>query len=212
MEKEIRFVETTAGKCLTETFVKVVAHRYHYEWKDQKKMRQVAAGIRSALEGQEGFYCIFPDNLKKETRKEEYAAGVIVTLGEKVDRLQDAYSSRGDIEGAYMVEVMSGELLRNAYLQVSDWILKNSCYEAVSFHFFGTEEELPMELMTELLENQSEKKVTCNGAYCLEPKKSVVFLAKLMKKEENVAVRRGKNISAAMCAACKNKDCIYKIT
>ena len=216
MEKEIRFVETTAGECLTEMFVRAVARRYHYEWKDQKKLRQVAADIRSALEGQEGFYCILPDRLdnflKKENKKGEYYAGVILTLGEGVDRLQDIYNDKGDMERAYMAEVMTGELLRNAYLQFSGWLLKNSCYETESFHFFGTEEEFPMERMTKLLDYQSEKKVTCNGAYCLKPKKSVVFVAKLRNQRKNVESGREKNISAAMCAACENKNCIYKIS
>ena len=216
MERESRFVETTAGKCLTDTFVKAIAHRYHYEWKDQKKMRQVAADIRSALEGQEGFYCIFSETpdyfLEEGSKKAGYYAGVILTLGEKIDCLQDTYSDKGDMEGAYMVEVMSGELLRNAYLQFSDWLYNNSCYEAESFLFFGAGESLPMEKIPELLVYQGEKKVRCNEAYCLEPKKSVVFLAKLKKQEEKKESGREKNISAVMCAGCGKKDCVYKIS
>lgn len=208
----MKFVSTTARNCLTDTFVKAVAGRYHYEWKDLKKLRQVAAGIRKALEGQEGFSCILPNSggpvVWEGGKQSSCYAGVIQTLGEPLDRLQDAYSRVGDMEAAYMIEVISSELLKNCYLQFSDWLSTNTCYEAAAFHFFG-ETGLPVEHMQKLLSCQGERKVTCNASYCLEPKKSVLFLAELRPRagaKKSFSERTA--ISEQMCAACERKDCV----
>ena len=148
MEKrnnDIPFIRTDAGKSLTETYVKAIAHRYHYEWKDIKKMRQVAAQIRTTVEAEEGFYLLLPE------AGSNYA-GVALTLGHSLDALQENYTRQEDIEGAYMIEVIAGELMRNAYLQFSDYIMEHTCYEVGAFHFFGSRPELPLKNMQKLLE------------------------------------------------------------
>lgn len=224
MERVIPFVETTSRECLTDTFVRAAAHRYHYEWKDQKKLRHVAAEVRSALEGQEGFICILPEPGKdffgtgensslpdlKEREEGALSAGVVLTLGAELDRLQNDYSDRGDLEAAYMVEVISCELLQNAYLQCSEYLRKQTCYKTEAFYFFGEKEGLPMEKIPELLAYQKEEKVSCNGGYCLEPRKSVVFLVKLKPLEKDKETLEKKSISAAMCENCSKKECIYR--
>lgn len=214
MEKESYFVKTTSAKCLTDTFVRAAAHRYHYEWKDQRKMRRVAAEIRTALEGREGFYLVLPKpGISFFGRKPEEGAvyaGVILTLGAELDRLQNGYSDSGDLEGAYMAEVISCELLQNAYLQCWEYLEKHTCYAPEAFYFFGEREELPLEKIPELLAYQREQRVTSNEVFCLEPKKSVVFLAKLNQSENREGALKKKSISAAMCESCSKKECMYR--
>jgi len=209
-------VKTTAGESLTDTFVRAAAHRYHYEWKDQKKLRHVAAEVRNSLEGQEGFFYILPKPGSSffgyEPEEGTLYAGVILSLGGKIDQLQNSYSENGDLEGAYMVEVISCELLQNAYLQCSEYLGKHTCYVPEEFIFFGEREELPLEKMPELFAYQKEQRVTCNEACCLEPKKSVVFLVKLKQSEGEEGPLKKKSISAAMCESCRKKECIYRKT
>lgn len=205
MEKrnnDIPFIRTDAGKSLTETYVKAIAHRYHYEWKDIKKMRQVAAKIRATVEAEEGFYLLLPE------AGSNYA-GVALTLGRSLDALQENYTRQEDIEGAYMIEVIAGELMRNAYLQFSDYIMEHTCYEVGAFHFFGSRPELPLKNMQKLLEKIPGAVVTCNEAYCLEPKKSVVFLAELKQTDERIK-REGQGRSIHLCAACNRTDCAFR--
>ena len=205
MEKrnnDIPFIRTDAGKSLTETYVKAIAHRYHYEWKDIKKMRQVAAEIRTMVEAEEGFYLLLPEE------GSDYA-GVALTLGKSLDALQESYTRQEDIEGAYMIEVIAGELMRNAYLQFSDYIMEHTCYEVGAFHFFGSRPELPLKNMQNLLTKIPGAAVTCNEAYCLEPKKSVVFLAELKQKDERTK-KEGQGMSIHLCAACNRTDCAFR--
>lgn len=213
-DEENLFVKTTAGESLTDIFVRAAAHRYHFEWKDQKKLRHVAAEVRAALEGREGFFYIFPKSGENffgyKPEEGTLYAGVILTLGAELDRLQNGYSDRGDLEGAYMVEVISCELLRSAYLQCSEYLGKHTCYVPEEFMFFGEREELPLEKMPELLAYQKEQRVTCNEACCLEPKKSVVFLVKLKQPEKKEGTFEKKSISAIMCESCSKKECMYR--
>ena len=222
MEKrksDVPFIRTDAAKSLTETYVRAIAHRYHYEWKDIKKMRQIAAQIRTTVEQEEGFYLLLPGEEKEQRisdgkpgdRQQDgfLYAGVALTLGSSLDELQERYTRQEDIEGAYMVEVIAGELMRNAYLQFSDYIMEHTCYEVGAFHFFGSRPELPLADMKELLAKLPGAAVTCNEAYCLEPKKSVVFLAEL-KQPDGRTKKEGKGAALHLCAQCSRKDCAFR--
>lgn len=223
MEKrnnDTTFVRTDAAKSLTETYVRAIAHRYHYEWRDIKKMRQIATQIRTTVEKEEGFYLLLPEQGKeqklpirdlgaeKQTARSR-CAGVALTLGNSLDALQETYTRQEDIEGAYMIEVIAGELMRNAYLQFSDYIMEHTCYEVGAFHFFGSRPELPLADMKELLARLPGAAVTCNEAYCLEPKKSVVFLAEL-KQPDGRTKKEGQGASIHLCAQCSRKDCAFR--
>ena len=102
-----------------------------------------------------------------------------------------------------------------------------------SYHFFGSEEGLPFEKMAQLLAEMGQNRITCNQAYCMEPKKSVMFLAELsggspkVESKRNFREKSGKSSGAGVkwnaaetekcgdkstgiCASCSNKECAYR--
>ncbi len=128
------------------------------------------------LKKQEGFWVVFPDEIK------EQGAGlvtVVMTLGAGIDILQERYQRTDRMLESYMVENISGELLMEGYRQFGEWIASKTQWKVKAFHFPGGEKAFPLELLPELLKTTGQQKGTCNRECCMQPKKRGAFLAEL---------------------------------
>ena len=83
--------------------------------------------------------------------------------------------------------------------------------------FFGADEELSFEKMAQILSGMGQKRITCNQAYCMEPKKSVMFLADFSggkpkgdSCKETFEKEKRSEKHTGICASCHNKECIYR--
>ena len=114
----------------------------------------------------------------------------------------------GFLTESYMIEVLSSELLLKSYRVYTEWVAVHRNLHVARLHFLGGEisetsesqigsllrlANLPM-LLQELA-----LPVTCNAAYCMIPKKSVVFYAELTKDPFTKC--------AGICLGCGRRDC-----
>ena len=204
---EEKFIHTNLKNELTYNFLMDIIKQYHYEKKDMEMLETVADRLRECLAGEEGFYCMGRNRCEQILslhREENYAIGIF-TLGGRVDELQNRYSSTDCIREAYAVETICWELLRKGYDLFQRWAEAHLKQRLSSYHFFGTEEELSFEKMAKLLSGMKQKRVICNQAYCMEPKKSAVFLVELSGGKEKCSEKH-----TGICASCSNKECIYR--
>ena len=191
--------------------------------------------LRECLAGEEGFYCMTRrqcEQILNLCREENYAIGIF-TLGSRVDELENRYSSTERLREAYAVETICWELLRKGYDMFQRWAEAHLKQRLESYHFFGSEEGLPFEKMAQLLAEMGQNRITCNQAYCMEPKKSVMFLAEFsggslkVESKRNFREKSGKSSGAGVkwnaaetekcgdkstgiCASCSNKECAYR--
>ena len=123
---------------------------------------------------------------------------VIMSLGGGLDTLQERYSEEGRLSESYMLEVMASELLLKGYGAYNRYVQENRDRHVARYHFLGSEEAFPLELLPELLQESAER-IVCNSAFCLMPKKSVVFVAELTQDSK---VR-----CESICVGCHNLHC-----
>lgn len=182
-------------ECISDVFLKEVADKYHYMEKDMSELKSVAEAMYSAMEAMAAFDCYQEE---QGVEKHNPCCGVVMTLGEGVDQLQDSYTEAGLLTESYMVEAIGGELLLRAYMVLNMWIEKNTSYHVAKYFFLGSEKEYPIEKLPELL-RQVSLLVGCNERYYMTPKKSVAFYA-LLTKEEGIRCK-------GICESCKRYDC-----
>ena len=228
---EEKFIHTNLKNELTHDFLMEILVHYHYEEKDMEMLKEVTVRLRECLAGEEGFYCVTREkceHILKLGREENYAIGIF-TLGSRVDELQNRYCSTERLREAYAVETVCWELLRKGYDMFQRWTEAHLKQRLESYHFFGTEEELSFEKMAQLLAEMGQKRITCNQAYCMEPKKSVMFLAELSGGSQKAGFKRdfrensGAGVTwnspetekcgdkrTGICASCSNKECAYR--
>lgn len=210
---ERMYIASRLWTCLTSEFLDRVASRYHYEKKDMEQLRRVALDMTGCLKGQECTYIVFPGNSDQGRSPEDVAAdggqrwepdagkgtaAVVMTLGSRIDMLQERYQQTDRMLESYMVENIGGELLMQGYKQMEEWIKARTGYRVAAYHFLGSEEDYPLKMMPGLLAQACRNKVSCNEGYCLTPKKSVAFFVELT---EEAAEKCG-----SICDTCDRRD------
>lgn len=123
---------------------------------------------------------------------------VIMSLGDGLDALQEHYSEEGMLSESYMLEVLASELLLKGYGAYNRYVQENRDRYVARYHFLGSEEAFPLELLPELLEGTAGR-IVCNSAFCLIPKKSVVFVSELTQDT--------KVQCESICVGCHNLHC-----
>ncbi len=101
-----------------------------------------------------------------------------------------------------MLEALAGELLMESYAAYNRYVAETTDWHVARYHFPGSEEAYPLEMLPELLAGLT-KRVTCNAAFCLIPKKSVVFVAELTQ-DESVQCE-------GICMGCHKMHCTNRI-
>lgn len=137
-----------------------------------------------------------------ETVYETTYEKVAMSLGNGVDLLQESYSQTGLLLQSYIVETLSGELLMRGYDAYNRYIAAHTDRHVARYHFPGSEDSFPLEMLPELLKNLTQE-ITCNAAYCMIPKKSVVFISELTQ-DETVHCQ-------GICAGCGNMTCPNRV-
>lgn len=124
--------------------------------------------------------------------------GVVMTLGTGLDCLQESYHKKGMLTESYMLEALASELLLHGYKAYNRHVREAGGWHVARYHFPGSEKSLPLEMLSDMLSRFSVQ-VSCNEAFCIMPKKSVVFLAELTQDE---TVR-----CEGICVGCENAGC-----
>lgn len=184
----------------TPEFLEKVQNKYHFEDEQMSEIRAVADEMQPVMR-EEAFWERQDIHIDGENSDAAYES-VAMSLGSGVDVLQDHYSARGLLLRSYIVEVLAGELLMKAYEAYNEAVAEQTVWHVARYHFPGGEEDFPLEMVPRLLENFGSG-ITCNQAYCMMPRKSVVFIAELMQ-DDTVHCR-------GICAGCTNRACINRI-
>lgn len=127
---------------------------------------------------------------------------VVMSLGSGLDRLQEGYQEKGLLSESYMLEALASGLLLAGYGAYNRYVEENRDCHVARYHFPGGEEGFPLEMVSVLLKGFSGP-VVCNGAFCMIPKKSVVFVAELT---QDMQIRCG-----GICAGCHNVQCPNRV-
>jgi len=185
-------------------FLKRVCDKFHYGEMQLAELQAVAEALLPLMR-REAFWerkvsfigrevCASGKMKDSDTDYED----VVMTLGAGVDCLQDSYCQKGMLSEGYMIEALAGELLLEGYRAYNRKVEEGAPWHVVRYHFPGSRKELPLELLPGLLEGFPPQ-ISCNGAFCVMPKKSVIFIAEL--------TRNGQIRCEGICAGCGNVHC-----
>lgn len=137
------------------------------------------------------------EEIQPEQVEEGTQLAVIVSLGAKVDALQNEYVNKERLTEGYMIECIGMELLKTAYELTAEKIWEAYGLWVSGFVFLG--EQYPLELTEDVFRLLVPKEISYNQAFMLTPKKSVVFVTTLQKER--------KDGYCHVCDACSNLQC-----
>lgn len=174
-------------------FLEKVRKKFHFEEEQIEQIREVAEEMLSVLQ-REAFWV-------RDVYETAYEK-VAMSLGQGVDILQERYSEQGRLLQSYIVEVLAGELLMRGYDAYNRYIAEHTDWHVARYHFPGSEEAFLLEMLPELLQDLTQE-ITCNAAFCMIPKKSVVFISELTQ-DETVHCQ-------GICVGCGNAACPNRV-
>lgn len=189
---------------VSEDFLKKVRVKYHFD-EEQAAQIQAAADEMLPKMREEAFWSRQESFSNNEWQSKDTGTAyenVAMSLGIGVDLLQESYSEKGLLLESYMVEVLASELLMRGYDAYNRYVMEHTAYHVARYHFPGSEEALPLEILPQLL-NGLTHKITCNSAFCMQPKKSVVFISELTQ-DETVSCK-------GICVGCSNTACPNRV-
>lgn len=183
--------------CTTEEFLGNVCRKYHFTEEQKGELAQMACRMKAPMMEEAAFSLKW----KEKAGERQPMAQTVMTLGAGVDVLQQSYADEGKLSECYMIEVLGSELLLKAYGEYNHYVADTTEYHVAGYLFLesGREAEgLGLEAMEQILAD-SGLDVSCNSAYCILPKKSVVFYARLTKDASAVC--------PGICRGCGNREC-----
>ena len=182
---------------LTSDFLEQVREKFHYG-ETRKAEFQTVAEEMLPLMRKEAF---FVEERQTEKNGVIYE-NVVMSLGNALDDLQESYSKKGLLSESYILEVLASEVLMRGYEAYSCYVRENTGWHVAKYHFPGSEEAFPIDMLPQLLQNVT-LQVTCNEAFCMQPKKSVAFVAELTQDE--------KVQCQVICVGCNQINCFNRI-
>ena len=188
---------------LKPDFLKTVHKKFHYG-EEQLETLMAVAGEMLPIIRKEAFW---ERGAERSYGGEQGEPGmvceeVVMSLGKGLDDLQEDYSRKGMLLESYMLETLASELLLRGYSAYNQYVRMEGKWHVARYHFPGSEEELPLESLPEILEGLSPQ-VVCNKAFCMQPKKSVVFIAELTQDATRVC--------EGICIGCGSADCPNRV-
>lgn len=191
------FFQDVLDQFLSPSFLGGVRKRFHYDETQAGAFLAVAEEMLPLMRG-EAFWERAVFSGKQGEACSEMREQVVMSLGKGVDCLQEGYSERGMLSQSYMIEVLASELLLQGYVAYNRYIETNTDWHVAGYHFLGNEEDYPLEMLPDLLRKLAPQ-ITCNSAFCMRPKKSVVFVAELTQ-DDKVQCR-------GVCVGCDSLNC-----
>ena len=187
-----------------KAFLEGVCRKYHYGKAQEVELKAVAEEMLPLIRREAFWESRESGSLNgklKETAGAAYEA-VIMSLGSSLDSLQESYHAKEQLSESYMLEALASELLLVGYGAYNRYVKEKGNWHVARYHFPGSEENFPLEMVPELLKG-FQCQLTCNAAFCIIPKKSVVFVAELTQNE--------KIQCESICADCHNMHCPNRV-
>jgi len=210
------FFPILLGEFVSPAFQENVRIKFHFGEGQAVQIREVAEEMLPVLQ-KEAFFVTtaYPaenlSHVEPSGKKEDGVQSalshslyekVAMSLGQGVDILQESYSKTGLLLQSYIVEALSGELLMRGYDAYNRYIAAHTDRHVARYHFPGSEDSFPLHMLPELLRDLTQE-ITCNEAFCMLPKKSVVFISELTR-DETVCCQ-------GICDGCGNMTCPNRV-
>lgn len=197
------FFRDLLEKFTEPVFLERVGRKFHFGETQSEKLQAVAEEMLPLMYG-EAFWerrtsCVW--NAYQMQNSGAAYEDVVMSLGSGLDRLQDKYTEKGALSESYMLETLASELLLDSYGAYNRYVQENTDWHVARYHFPGSEEKLSLEMVPMLLKGS--ERITCNAAFCILPKKSVVFIAQLTQDMQTHC--------EAICAGCSNLHCPNRV-
>ncbi len=189
---------------LSPVFLEGVRQKFHYGDTQEDEFQKVAEEMLPLMR-EEAFWEREESFVKNHHQMENGTAiyeNVVMSLGKELDHLQESYSDRGMLSQSYMLEVLASEFLLQGYEAYNRYIRANTDWHVARYHFLGSEEDFPIELLPSLLKRVAPQ-ITCNSAFYMLPKKSVAFISELT---QDVSLQ-----CKGICVGCNNISCSNRI-
>lgn len=197
------FFSDVLDEIVTPVFLERVQRKFHFAETQMIELQTVAEQMTPLMRSEAAWERkAYP--MPKRHRINEHDQiyeSVVMTLGSGIDRLQERYCKRELFLSSYIVEVLSGEILMRGYDAYNQYVRKETGRHAAGYHFLGSEAAFPLDLLPELLRECS-LQITCNSAFCMQPNKSVAFVAELTQ-DENMYCR-------SICQGCNHTHCSHR--
>lgn len=181
-------------------FLERVRKKYHFDEEQIPQLQSVSEEMLPKMR-EEAFWVRQESSAKNECLSKDSDIAyetVAISLGYGVDLMQEGYCEKGLLLESYIVEVLASELLMRGYDAYNRYVMEHTPYHVAHYHFPGSEDALPLEMLPRLL-NDLTQKITCNSAFCMHPKKSVVFISELTQ-DETISCK-------GICVGCSNASC-----
>ena len=197
------FFPSLLDEFISLDFLAKTQKKFHFVEEQTAQIRTVAEEMLPLIQ-EEGFWIRKAYSLKNRqfVKESDGYDCVAVSLGHGVDLLQESYCEKGLLSESYIVEVLAGELLMQAYDTYNRYILEHTAQHVARYHFPGSEADFPLEMLPGLLENLTGE-IVCNDAFCMQPKKSVVFISELT--EDAHVLCKG------ICIGCGSTSCPNRV-
>lgn len=186
-------------------FIDNIIKKYHFDEKDREELGDTYEELIAEMTP----YAVYRINqwvtgVKKID--ENQVALVAVTMGRGPDLLLERYMKEGRLNGEYMIECMSNEILLDLYQEFNHSYAKIHRRYVSEYIFVG--DEVPLTSMGDILLKLQEKEaegpvIRANEYGVLFPSKSVLFYALLSDNPHNACV--------GICSTCSNTSCGYRV-
>ena len=163
---------------LDRDFINKVCVKFHFKEMQMSELQAVAREMLPLMRREAFWEVCAPWIWNNGESTDVVYEGIVMTLGKELDCLQESYHKEGMLTESYMLEALASELLLQGYSAYNRHVREVSSWHVARYHFPGNEKNLPLEMLPHMLSKFSVQ-VSCNEAFCVMPKKSVVFLAEL---------------------------------
>lgn len=197
------FFPSLLDELISPDFLEKIRKKFHFREEQTAQIRAVVEEMLPLIR-EEGFWIRKAYSLKNRqfVEKSDGHDCVAMSLGRGVDLLQESYSEKGMLSESYIIEVLAGELLMRGYDAYNQYIAEHTDWHVARYHFPGSEDSFSLEMLPELLKELTQE-ITCNAAFCMQPKKSVVFISELT---EDAQVQ-----CKGICIGCGSTSCPNRV-
>lgn len=198
-----RFFLALLDEFISLDFLEKAQKKFHFEKEQAAQIRRVAEEMLPFMR-EKAFWVRKAYSVERRLLGDYDTAYecAAMSLGRGIDLLQESYSEKGLLLESYIVEVLAGELLMSGYDAYNRYIAEHTDRHVARYHFPGSEESFPLKMLPELLKDLTQE-IRCNAAFCMIPKKSVVFVAELTQ-DETVRCK-------GICIGCSNASCPNRV-
>lgn len=191
-------------------FLKKVHKKFHYAPEQMEMLLAVAKEMRPRMEEEAFWERRLSDvqiggklkDAKPAVCSECKYEDVVISLGAGLDELQEDYNRKELLLESYMLETLASELLLQSYGSYNRYVEGNGTWHVARYHFPGSEEDFPLEMLPKMLQGLTGR-IACNSALCMQPKKSVAFVAELTQD--------AKKYCQGICIGCGSAHCPNRI-